>query len=75
MLPLGCLNKNFLEAVVQRQIEYYNTQDLKGFASSYADDGVSSSQRSYYKPVGDWPYLYTLFFVTVMETSSHVSCK
>lgn len=26
------------EQVVQQQIEFYNTQDLQGFASTYADD-------------------------------------
>lgn len=27
-----------IETVVQKQIEYYNKQDIEGFASTYADD-------------------------------------
>jgi hypothetical protein len=27
-----------IEQVVQQQIEYYNKQDIEGFASTYADD-------------------------------------
>jgi hypothetical protein len=27
-----------IEKVVQQQIEYYNSQDIEGFASTYADD-------------------------------------
>jgi hypothetical protein len=27
-----------VESVVQQQIEYYNSQDIEGFASTYADD-------------------------------------
>lgn len=27
-----------IETIVQQQIEYYNSQDLEGFASTYSDD-------------------------------------
>jgi hypothetical protein len=27
-----------IEQVVQQQIEFYNQQDIEGFASTYADD-------------------------------------